>query len=776
METTPFGSVLREWRLRAGLTQEDLAGRSGLSPRAIRDLERGSARHPRLSTVRLLADALELTDQDRARLISAARPPATQAAPGAEGQDQHAAQAAGRRPPAQLPSGLADFTGRFAPSAALTEALTAVNPGAVPVAVVVGPAGIGKSSLAAHVAHHVAERFPDGQLFVQLRGGGTAPLSPGEGLAQLLRGLGVEGGDVPTDQDERAALYRSTLSGRRMLIVLDDAADSAQVRPLLPGSGPGAVLVTSRNRLAALDGCRRIALSPLDALEARELFVRVAGTDRYSAEERSCARVLDACGGWPLAIRIAAARLHADPDWTVEALAARLTTEQGRLDELSVEDRAVRSSFAVSYASLPTPVYEPSDPARLFRLLGLPAGKDISLPASAALLGTTPEQAARAAQFLTETHLLQAPSPGRHQFHDLLRLYAAERAAAEETDAERHQAVRRLLTWYLHSATAATGRLRTLPLRLDLPPLHPACPPMDFADRTAALAWLEAERANLVAATEQAARLEMFDLAWQLPVSLWTFFDLRKYWTDWLDTYRIGLDAARRIGDRNGESRILNGLGIAHHDLNRNEEALTYYRQALAVRVSSGDRIGQATALGNIGNVLQNLGRNDEAFAQYQQALAISRAIGDLTSEANTLNNIGHAQIGLGKLNEAAASFSEAAAVYEAAGSQAAVAIALGNLGEAQLKLGDHRTAFASLTRALALHRKSGNVYCEATVLVNLGNALCSQGQTPEGRHHWQQAQIVLDRINDPRAAKLRTELEKITPETRVISDSSLRE
>ncbi len=447
----------------------------------------------------------------------------------------------------------------------------------------------------------------------------------------------------------------------------------------------------------------------------------------------------------------------------MSTLAGRLRDENRLLDELHVEDRAVRTSFAVGFNALP-----PED-ANAFALLGLWNGADITPPAVAALLAVAPHSARRSLDALSRAHLVEARPSDRYALHDLLHVYAAERAAQDHSVRQRADAVRRLTTWYLHTTAAAGGHLRPLPLRLDLPPVDRDGPPLTFRDRDAALSWLETERPNLVAATEQAGRAELFELAWKLPVSLLSFFDLRKHWTDWLHTYRIGLDATRRLGDQKGESRILNGLGIAHHDLNRNEEALGYYREALTVRRASGDRLAQTATLGNIGNVLQNLGRNDEAFATYEEAIAISREIGDRTTEANSLNNIAFARAGLAQLPEAAESFQQAAEILGSIGSSASQAVVLGNLGDIRLQLGDQQAAVAILSQALDLHRQFGNVYVEATVLLNLGNALCHNGQTPEGLDHWQQAHALLERIGDPRADSLRARLEALTPQTRAI-------
>jgi DNA-binding SARP family transcriptional activator len=363
--------------------------------------------------------------------------------------------------PTQLPADIGDFTGREAHVAHLCALLTgqgaAGSTGAVRIAAVNGAGGFGKTTLAVHAAHQVRGEFPDGQLYADLLDASARPAEPGEVLARFLRDLGVEGDRVPVRDDERAALYRTRLTGRRVLILLDNAQDAAQVRSLLPGSSSCAVLVTTRNRTPDLVSTRFVDLNVLEDTEALTLFSRIVGDDRVAAEPDATAEVLVACAGLPLAIRICAVRLAARRQWRIATLAGRLRNERRRLDELSIGDLAVRASFQASYGSLRAPVGSVVDPARVFRLLGLWQGLWIGQAAAAALVGVPEDDIADALETLVDANLLESPAPEWYRFHDLLRVYATERAQAEEPEAARAEASGRLLTWYLDTAEAAAG-------------------------------------------------------------------------------------------------------------------------------------------------------------------------------------------------------------------------------------------------------------------------------------------------------------------------------
>jgi DNA-binding SARP family transcriptional activator len=428
--------------------------------------------------------------------------------------------------PAQLPAGIGDFTGRNDAVKRLAESLTIESgqpvPGAVIIAAVTGPGGIGKTTLAVHVAHRIAADFPDGQLYVNLRGTTTQPLATAAVLARLLRDLGADPDTIPAGEEEQAARYRSLLAGRRVLLLLDDAHDTAQVTPLLPGTHGCAVLVTSRSQLADLTASARLAVDVLTDTEARHLFSRVTGAERAAGEPEAVDAVLRACAGLPLAVRVAAARLAARRSWTVRTLAERLADERDRLDELSVGDLAVRASFQVSYQSLARSDV-PADVglARAFRLLGLAQVPDLSVPAAAALLDQAVRETERVLERLADGNLVQAITPGRYRMHDLLRIFATERAEAEETGPDRMNAIMRLLTWY--ARTSDNGRHRLMagpgPLTDDISaPTAPTAPTL--IGNQQAMNWSHAESPGLLPAVALAASHGPPTLGWRLAATL----------------------------------------------------------------------------------------------------------------------------------------------------------------------------------------------------------------------------------------------------------------
>src|SRR5690349_6671828 len=529
-------------------------------------------------------------------------------------------------PPAQLPADVTDFTGRDEQVERLGELLShagdaaSSEPGAVRIAVVAGTGGLGKTSLAVHAAHRVRGSFPDGQLYVDLLGATPNPVPPGDVLARFLRDLGVDGRDIGVDEAERAARYRTVLAGRRVLVVLDNARDAAQVRPLLPGTASSAVLVTTRSRMPDLASTRLVDLNVLDDDDALKLFVKVVGEERAAAEPEATAELLEACAGLPLAIRICAARLVTRSGWTIRAMAGRLTDEHRRLDEMRAGDLAVRASFQVSFASLPASTGSRGiDPARAFCLLGLWPGPSISAAAAAALFGVPEYSAEDALEVLVDTHLLESVTTDRYRFHDLLRVYAAERAEADLPAAERDAAVTRLLTWYMRTADAAATAVSPHRYNIVLDPGGTDPPPPAFAGVDDALAWYDSERANLVAATRQAAASGLHDIAWRLPAPLFSMFNRRGNWAECIATHHIALDSARLAGHRQGEAWILNNLGDAL-GFTRHSEGIGCLERSLDIRREIGDRTGEAQSANNLADAYHWLGRTDEALELYRRS------------------------------------------------------------------------------------------------------------------------------------------------------------
>jgi DNA-binding SARP family transcriptional activator len=687
------------------------------------------------------------------------------------------AAAAGTRPargvrsapqtPAQLPADVTDFTGRDEQVRRLCELLAGAGAGAgagassatgaVRVAVVAGAGGLGKTSLAVHAAHRIRRKFPDGQLYVDLFGASPTPLSPGDVLARFLRDLGVEGQDIPVDEDERAGRYRTALARRRMLVVLDNARDAAQVRPLLPGTSSSAVLVTTRSRMPDLASTRLVDLNVLDDDEALTLFSKAVGDDRATAEPEATAELLDACAGLPLAIRICAARLATRSGWTIQTMASRLRDEHRRLDELSVGDLAVRASFQVSFASLlTTSAPDGIAPADAFRLLGLWQGPSISAVAAAALFGAPEYLAANALETLVDAHLLESSGSDRYKFHDLLRVYASERASCDLSSPEREAAIGRLLGWYMRTADAAAQVILPHRYQVPLEPDRAEQPAVGFAGVEEALAWYDSERVNVVAATRQAAACGRHDIAWRLPAPLISLFNRRGNWADCITTHRIALESARQVGNRQGEAWVLSNLGQVL-GFTHMSEGIELLERSVAIRREIGDRLGEAQAANNLSDAYVVLGRTDEALDPLRRALQLNREVGYRYGEGLVLNNLGEAFLELDRPNEAIDYLQQARRVFAEIASPHGVGYALHNLGRAHLALGQDTEALDCLQQALVIHTDAGDRHRQAFTLRYLGLAQNHNGLAAEANGSWRQAAAIFDDLGDSaQAAEIR--------------------
>jgi DNA-binding SARP family transcriptional activator/tetratricopeptide (TPR) repeat protein len=658
--------------------------------------------------------------------------------------------------PAQLPADIGDFTGREVHVRQLCEMLTGGSaigsPGAVPIVFVVGAGGLGKTALAIHAAHKIRDQFPDGQLYVDLLGATSQPTRPGDVLARFLRDLGVEGDKVPAGDEERAAAYRTRLTGRRVLIVLDNARNTGQVRPLLPGSASCAVLVTTRSRAADLAGTRFVDLDVLDDDEALSLFTGILGDadERVLAEPDATVQVLEACAGLPLAIRICAARLAARTRWPIATMARRLLDEHSRLDEMRVGDLAVRASFQVSYDSLQRG--DAIDPARMFRLLGIWHGPSIRLPAATALAGAPEEDidaVEDALEGLVDAHLLESPEPGWYRFHDLLRVYAIERAAVEDSDDDRAAAVERLLGWYLHTADGAAHVVA--PHRYQIPLDEAAvgtavqAGAQRFESGEEAIAWYGSERANIVAATRQAAQAGLHDIAWRLPAGLFPVFNRQDNWADIIATHRVAIDSAMLAGSRPGEGWVRNNLGYALVRIQA-PEALGHLEQALAIRRALNDRAGEAQTALALGEMHFKVSGPALALEPFQAALAVAREAGRPSLLTIALNNVGEMYLELGQLEEAADCFQQARDVSVNFGVYGQ-AFALHNLGRVDVELGRPQEAIASLREALRLHERSADTNGKATARRYLGRAYRAAGDFASARESWTAALAIFRQV-----------------------------
>jgi DNA-binding SARP family transcriptional activator len=668
--------------------------------------------------------------------------------------------------PAQLPADVADFTGREDQvshlCALLANAGAGADPGAVRIALVAGSGGLGKTSLAVHAAHRVRGTFPDGQLYVDLLGATAHPLHAADVLARFLRDLGVDGRDIPVDEDERAARYRTALAGRRMLILLDNARDAAQVRPLLPGTASCAVLVTTRSRMPDLASTKLVDLDVLDDDEALTLFTKVIGDKRAAAEPEATAELLLACAGLPLAIRICAARLNTRSGWTIRSMANRLHDEHRRLDELRAGDLAVRASYQVSFASLPADA-PPGGiaPADAFRMLGLWHGPSISSAAAAALFGTPEHLASDALETLVDTHLLESTSPDRYKFHDLLRVYSSERAVADLASFDRDAAVGRLLEWYMRTADAAAAAVSpsyrySTPLQV----LDVDVSSLTFRDAEEALAWYDSERVNLLSATRQAAASGRDDIAWRLPAPLFLVFNSRGNWADCVASHRIALDSARRAGNRQGEAWILNNLGYAL-GVTHDPQAIGLLETSLAIRREIGDRVGEAQAAGNLADAFQGRGRAKEALELYRLALRLNHAVGNRYGEGVALGNLGSTLLELHRAEEAAGYLLQARDIFAEIDYVDGTGYAMHILGRCYLSLRRDEEALDCLTQALDSHRFTGNRRRQAATLRSLGIAQTRNGQPAEARESWAQAAAIFEDLGDSaEAAEVRAQQE----------------
>jgi DNA-binding SARP family transcriptional activator len=662
--------------------------------------------------------------------------------------------------PAQLPADIPDFTGRSEQVEQLRELLAGAagedSPGAVQVVLVVGSGGLGKTALAVHAAHLLASRFPDGQLYVNLLGA-TQPADSAEVLARFLRDLGMDGSRIPLDEEERATRYRTRLAGKRVLIVLDDARDAAQVTLLLPGSASCAVLVTTRNWLPELAGAAVLDLDVLSPGEGRALFTRVVGERRVAAEPAATDAVLAACVGLPLAIRIAGARLATRGAWSVRTLADRLSDERRRLDELQAGNLAVRASFEVSFASLARQAtVDGPGPAGAFRLLGLWTGPWIRLPAASALLGEPETATAAALDALVDVHLLESPRPDRYRFHDLLRVYAADRARTQEPEERRSGAVIRLLAWYLHATEAAAAVISPQHTRVPLEPPPDGVRPVGFAALEEAIAWCDTERAGLLAATRLAASSSLHEIAWKLPAAAMSFYYRRSHWGDWVTTHLIGLDSARALGDRYAEAWMLSNLAMAY-GVQRRAEAVEYSEQAMAIYRELGDLRGESRAATNVANGYLELGRFGEALEAAQRSLAIHRQAGSRYGEGIALELIGCASRELGRHAEAIEHMYAALAIFQELGDRRTEADVLSDLGEAFLRCDRVTDAAAALNDSLAIWADIDDRSGMATALERLALAQRRLGLSDQAQASLAEAVRLFGELGDEgRAAEAR--------------------
>jgi DNA-binding SARP family transcriptional activator/tetratricopeptide (TPR) repeat protein len=659
--------------------------------------------------------------------------------------------------PAQLPMNVKGFHGRRRQLGQLDALAGPDAPGEV--IVLSGPAGVGKTTLAVHWAHQVRDRYPHGQLFVNLAGAGAGePMAPLDALRGFLVALGVDPGRAPTDTAQAAALYRTRLAQARVLVVLDNAWDAEQVRPLLPGSPGCTVLVTSRRRLGGLvaaEAARPLDIDVLSDQEAAHLLANRLGDDRVAAEPRAVGEILSYCAGLPLALVIIAARAMTHPSDPLHVLATELATARGQLDPLTSDDpyTDLRTVFSWSYRTLSEPA------ARLFRLLSLHPGGEFAEAAAASLVAELVPPVRRHLAELERARLLGEPVPGRYAFHDLVRAYAGELAATHDPDGDRRAALGRLLDHYLRSAHAAERLLyphrRAVPIIEPDPRVTVTTP----ADHRAALALLDTECRTVITLIHRAEAAGFDTHAWQLTWAIDNFLERRGRWADWADIGGVALAAARRSGDPLGQLESHRALAAAALWIGTGDESAAHLTTALELAVGLNDLSMQGRLHLNFGMIYDRHDEPATALPYAQRALELFERAGDRTGEARALNAVGWTQAQLGDFAGAVTACRRALALQRAAGDERSQAATWDSLGYAYHRLGEHRAAIGCYERSIELSREFGNRFTEADVLTHLAEAHLALADLDRARTAWRDALLIFQDISDPREIGVRTAL-----------------
>jgi tetratricopeptide (TPR) repeat protein/transcriptional regulator with XRE-family HTH domain len=770
-----FAGLLRQLRSEAMLTQEELAEAAGVSQRAVSDLERGINRTARKDTALLLADALGLDGPARGLFVSAARgkTPAAQVLAAVREEPPGAVAAAATR---TLPRDIANFTGRERELAQLWEAVagTAARGGVVGIQVIDGMAGVGKTTFAVHVAHQLAASFPDGQFFLPLHAHtpGQRPVDPADALASLLLAAGVSAARVPPGVEARAGLWRDYTAGRRIELLLDDAAGHEQVRPLLPGAVGSLVLVTSRRRLSAIEDAAVISLDTPPPMEAATLLVRLAGRPGMRAGDDAVAEIARLCGYLPLAIGMLASQLRCHPAWTAASMAADLAAARDRLALLHAENLSVAAAFDLSYQNLAP------GPQQLFRRLSLVPGSSFDAYATAALDGTSPDASRRHLDALYDQHLLAESAPGRYRLHDLLRDYARALAAADGA-AESDAATGRLLDYYLHTARAAGRHFDSSAAGEGHEPERSAAYAPDLADLGQAAVWLELELPNLFAAVAYAATCGRTLHALQIPATLRSFLATHGHRDQMIALQRIARAAARQarnqgrlpaartwpgiaggpVGTPWAATAASLGQVLALYQADASDQivflrsltedtpaAAASYQQALALG-RLGIPLGEAIAAVHLGLALQRVGNYHAAAASLQRAAELFRDLGHWDGQAWTLSNLGVVQEETADYAAAAASHQQALGLFRDVGDQLGQASALNNLGRVASRTADHRRASDHHAQALAIAHDIDAPAEQARAHEGLGQVHLQNGNPGEAARHLRQALTIYQRI-----------------------------
>jgi tetratricopeptide (TPR) repeat protein/transcriptional regulator with XRE-family HTH domain len=725
--TSSFGQLLKRLRTRVGMTQEELADAAGMSVRTISDLERGVNQSARRDTIYLLANALKLSDTDRRDFEWVARRPNLIA-----GTPQ---------PPRTLPRDISAFTDRGDELRVLGAAAKGAGDSAI--YAIGGMAGIGKTALAVHAAHVLAPRFPDGQIFLSLHAHtpGHDPVDPVDALGSLLQTIGSSADRIPASLEDRASLWRDRLSGKKVLLVLDDAADSDQVLPLMPGTTGNLTLVTSRKRLHALEGAIALNVGPLPPDDAADMLVRLAARPGLDASDPAVAEVCRLCGYLPLAIGLLARRMRHHDSWSTDDFAAELAVARDRLSPLSAENLSVSTAFDLTYQDLS------SDERRMFRRLGLHPGTEIDPYAAAALNDVSLNQARAQLDGLFNHYLLTEPARGRYQFHDLIREHARLQAESDPPE-ERSAAVGRLMDYYLYGPDVDVRALATVPAVAAKHP-KPAIPAamrtsLRGQDRSAqALALrhaaVDAAHAAGVRQTEARALTDLGDI---------------QYLNDDCQAAAASLNRALQIftelGDRLGQADALRELAAVLLAQNDHDGAIASLARVLDLYASLGDKLGTADALRELSAVQQASGNAQDVSASLGQALELYRELDDLLGQADTLNDLGAARMASGDYKSAAESQRQALELYRLLGDRLGEANALTDLGAAQHFSGAEQPARANFDRAFELFKNLNDQSSEAEALNNLGELALKSGDPSRARALHNQALGIATNVAAP--------------------------
>ncbi len=669
-------------------------------------------------------------------------------------------------PLAQLPADLPTFTGRREELARLSGLLLDCadrNPSAVRIIAIDGMAGIGKTTLAVHLAHQVAKDYPDGQLYLNLRGfdsSGSA-MTASEALRVFLDALGIAPPRIPAEPEAQAALYRSMLHGRKVLVLLDNARDVEQVRPLLPASSGCLVIITSRNQLTGLittHAAYPLTVESFSAQDARATLTQRLDPHRLAEDGAALDEIVELCAGLPLAVAIVAARATVHYYLPISAIASELRDARTRLDAFSANDPAtdIRAVFSWSYELLSPPA------ARLFRLLSLHAGPDLSIAAMASLVGLPEARTRRLVTELTRARLLNEGLSHRFSMHDLIRVYAAELTAELDTEADRVSARNRLFDCYLHTAYRANALLGPYFIPIDLDAPEPGVAVVDLPARQHAMAWFAEEHQVLSAAVRQAMECGCHRHAWQLALIPQQFFQRQGYWHDWETATRAGLAAAIKADDLTGQAHTRRSLAGALHFLGRNDEALTELESTHRLFAELGYPTENAYLHGNFGAVLAKQGRYEQAIEHYQQALRLYSEMGDRNQQAASLERIGGCLTRLGSYQQGIDFIDEAMEIYQSLDNGIGQGDCWTALGDTHHLLGEYQQAADCHARAIAFFKENGDRTYEAEVLVALGDSWLAADYETAAGEAWERALAILDELRLPLAKPVRTRLVRL--------------